>query len=319
MGAACTCTGKLLPGRSSSRNSSTSFRHSYSTYALSARDVLKPRGVVKVGRRIGKGGGGCTVYEGQLGTLAIAVKLLKLDVATTRLHHKNNLQHEVDIIHTLHHPHVVRFLGFEEVTLPNTREARLCLELCGGTLRDTFNARKESSTLCTMDEAVTYACDVAKGLAYLHEENIIHRDLSSGNLFVVLQQAEDITSIRTVKIGDFDCAVRLDVARHPTSPTTTPNYMCPEMWLLEEYSYSADIWSYGMLVSLILTLTEPYGEDATLPEIERQALAGTFPHIDVQREQECSQLVAIAKNCIQVQASARPSCEELLHNLALIP
>lgn len=58
---------------------------------------------------------------------------------------------------------------------------------------------KNSSRGCTEAEAKKFTIDIVKGLAYLHDNNIIHRDIKCAN--ILLDGAE------TAKLGKYNCTM----------------------------------------------------------------------------------------------------------------
>ena len=123
------------------------------------------------------------------------------------------------------------------------------------------------------------AYDVASALEYLHDMNIIYRDLKPDNV------GFDVRG--DVKLFDFGLAVEYNQEkakklghRKLTGDTGTIQYMAPEVALKQAYNETADVYSFAVLLWQILSLQEPYEgkNDAT---IERLVLyAGQRPKIN---------------------------------------
>ena len=81
-------------------------------------------------------------------------------------------------------------------------------------------------------------------LAYIHSQNVIHRDIKPGNLFM--------TNDKTIKIGDFGVAAKKGNMTNVANPQFTgtvvgsPMFMSPEMIREEEYDMNTDIYSMGI-------------------------------------------------------------------------
>jgi mitogen-activated protein kinase kinase 3 len=90
------------------------------------------------------------------------------------------------------------------------------------------------------------AAGVMQGLSHIHSKNMVHRDIKPHNL-LTNRQGE-------VKISDFGLAKTLnDNAGMTKTFVGTLLYMAPERIGGGEYSYPADIWSFGLaLVSVAL-------------------------------------------------------------------
>jgi len=96
---------------------------------------------------------------------------------------------------------------------------------------------------------------IAEGLLFLHQHDIIHRDLKAQN---VLLHRED--GIWTPKIIDFG------MSRHIESASVTNNsaigltfgYAAPEQILNQKINKNVDIWAYGVITYKILTGKMPF-------------------------------------------------------------
>ena len=92
------------------------------------------------------------------------------------------------------------------------------------------------------------ALDIAHGLAYLNEMDLVHRDLASRNC---LLNAE-----KTVKIGDFGMARQMfdnDYYRFSKKGMLPVRWMAPESIADGLYTPMSDVWSYGIVLYEIIT------------------------------------------------------------------
>ena len=84
-------------------------------------------------------------------------------------------------------------------------------------------------------------------ISYIHKNNIIHRDIKPGNIFMNGIHIED--SNINFKIGDFNLSrLLIDNSRYeknsPLSICGTQQYMAPELIMGKLYDNKVDVWSF---------------------------------------------------------------------------
>lgn len=88
---------------------------------------------------------------------------------------------------------------------------------------------------------------VAKGLADMHQQGIVHRDIKHLNIFV--RTSEDQPAQPTIKLGDFGMASKLDEAHQTIEKIAgTIAFMAPEVVEGRPSDFKADVWSLGVLL-----------------------------------------------------------------------
>ncbi|KAK8586399.1 hypothetical protein V6N13_009992 [Hibiscus sabdariffa] len=109
-----------------------------------------------------------------------------------------------------------------------------------------FNKNKETALGCQIRKKIIF--DIAKGLAYLHEDciqKIIHLDIKPQNILL----DEDFNA----KVSDFGLSKILgkEKSRVITTMRGTPGYIAPE-WLSSVITEKVDVYSFGIVVLEIL-------------------------------------------------------------------
>ena len=100
------------------------------------------------------------------------------------------------------------------------------------------------------DQALFFTRELIKGLRYLHDAGVVHRDLKPHNIFF-----ED----GTVKIGDYSLSKAISGTQQTGHTTTvgSVHYMAPEIGE-GKYDKSVDIYALGVILFEMLTGSPPY-------------------------------------------------------------
>ena len=180
---------------------------------------------------IGEGAFG-KVYKGQRKCTNQIVAIKKIVKKGKKEKELKNLRQEIDILHRLYHENIIQCLDSFETN----SEFCLVTELATGQLYEIVQEDKKLPE----KQIKEIALQLTSALFYLHNNNIIHRDIKPQNVL--------ISASGIIKICDFGFARAIDNKTMITSIKGTPLYMAPE--LLKEYPYNkkADLWSLGVIL-----------------------------------------------------------------------
>ena len=239
---------------------------------------------------------------------------------------------ECRILRDLKHPCIVQFLGV--VQDPGNRRPILLMELMDESLTG-FLERSLIPLSYHVQVSITH--DIAQALAYLHANNIIHRDLSSNNVLV--------NAGIQVKVTDFGMSKMVEANPRMTRNKITqcpgtPVFMPPEALRPKpRYSYKLDMFSAGVLIIQIITRTFPAPTDAeedppagektptgkktpTGEEVEESSRIRIVlvPELkrrkkDIDRVPSDHSLLPIARHCLKDRDKERPTAAHLCQSL----
>lgn len=156
---------------------------------------------------------------------------------------------EIDILKAMDHPGIIGFFDhFDE-----QKYHYLVLEnMTGGELFDRIVAKK----FYTEYEARECIKCILSALNYIHKGKIAHRDLKPENLLLATLENDN-----DVKIADFGFAKKCSGPNVLTTQCGTPGYVAPEILEGAKYDYSADMWSIGVIMYIIIGGYPPFYED----------------------------------------------------------
>ena len=156
------------------------------------------------------------------------------------------LNHECEFLKTFKHLNIVQYLA--TCVHPESGTAILVLELMDCSLKAYFRSGRVDETPYDDLTKLSLSKDVASGLAYIHEQNIVHRDLCGDNILLKFECNQIGRKIPTAKISDFGMARLLDSSAASLSTISHRlGYLAPE-GPLEAYDQSLDVFSLGVVM-----------------------------------------------------------------------
>ncbi|RZF41575.1 hypothetical protein LSTR_LSTR000289 [Laodelphax striatellus] len=178
--------------------------------------------------------------DGQL----VAVKKLISTDFTADIH--RDFMREITIMQCLKHPNIVEIKG----VISEGHEISLVMEYVKhGSLESYLKHYRD--ILDPYNHLLKFALDIAQGMKYLGERNIVHRDLAARNILVANEFQ--------VKISDFGLAQTIgnnDYYIIKTRRYLPIKWYAPESLRNGKYSTRTDVWSYGVTLFEMFSLGE---------------------------------------------------------------
>lgn len=203
------------------------------------------------------------VYRGTwLGT-PVVVKFMGYE-ADGGAYDLDMFQHELRVWYPLNHPHVVKLFGASHIG----KRFFVCEYASNGSLRDFLERDQHRESVWQK------LYELALGLQYLHEQNIVHNDLKCDNFLV--------GGDGRAKVTDFG----LSCIRGGTEVKIDPKQQGAQQWKSPEYlrgersTLASDIYSFGMSMLEAITGQPPWGtiSDVFVRLKVRRGLLPARPH-----------------------------------------
>ena len=178
------------------------------------------------------------------------VALKQIKKSSANLLSDGEITDEIEILKNLDHPDIVRIIESF-----NTKNSYILItEYCeGGELFDQVKNQLSETQIAVIFK------QVLSGLAYLHSNNIVHRDLKLENILIHEIEKSKTTGedLFNIKIIDFGTARIFDKKRNPQSIVGSSYYIAPEV-LRQKYNKECDLWSVGVILYMFIVGHAPF-------------------------------------------------------------
>ena len=158
---------------------------------------------------------------------------------------------------------------------------------------------------------------MALAIAHLHANRIVHRDIKPAN-FIISQNPDGTIH---VKLIDFGLSNPFDLVEQ--AAVGTPIFMSPQVAEWIGIDEKCDEWAFGVLILLVLTreevplyLKESKNSDQSMALIQNLKV-NPFPvRLTVNKNPMVRLIANIAKRCLEIKPSMRPSAAEIAECLS---
>jgi serine/threonine protein kinase len=251
-----------------------------------------------------------TVYAALLNDRKVAVK---------RFEDKTKAQTEADILPKVQHEHVIRLITIVDEALYTD----LVMEFMDNKDFSEYLFWHERKTIQDKEKCLKIALQIAKGLVYLHEIGVIHRDIKAENVLLNTGLA--------AKICDFNLSLQLkDGQTHAYHERSvgTPGWTSPEALIYDDKNKGylvcpqTDTYGFGYILNLCVSRTgyNPFDDIDTrnprdVRRADQRALTGRLPPIPADTPAPTTSLIL---HCWKYKPAERPSSAEVVEKMKKI-
>ncbi|VDM33864.1 unnamed protein product [Hydatigera taeniaeformis] len=299
-----------------------------------------PREHISLGQKLGHGEFG-EVLKGKIGDREVAVKRYKASA-------KRQLIYEACIMSELRHENLLEMLGVTEE--PEEDGAAVvdvapCTTFCLVTEFSPLGSllsylRSRGRALLKRATLLSFAMDVARGLAYMETHSYLHCDVAARNVLLFSSANHPLCPV--AKLGDFGLAFRL-----PSSPSSSPStypvtraadfddaerctppitgiqrmaiitripikWTAPESIRTRTFTHKSDVWSFGVMLWELYS----YGRLPYPRLMTNQVLAHLEAGERMEAPQDCpNKIYNLMLETWAREPCDRPSFVQILHRL----
>ncbi|XP_067384195.1 receptor tyrosine-protein kinase erbB-3b isoform X2 [Channa argus] len=259
--------------------------------------ILRPSELKKI-KALGSGVFG-TVHKGfwtpEGETVKIPVAIKTIQDTSGRQTFTEITDHMLSI-GSLDHPYIVRLLGI----CPGATLQLVTQLSSQGSLLEHIKQHRNN---LDPQRLLNWCVQIAKGMYYLEEHCMVHRNLAARNVL--------LKNDYQVQISDYGVADLLypDDKKYVYTDTKTPiKWMALESILFRRYTHQSDVWSYGVTVWEMMSFgAEPYAsvQPQEVPSLLEKGERLSQPHI-------CTiDVYMVMVKCWMIDENIRPTFKEL--------
>eukprot|EP00930_Biecheleria_cincta_P037151 TRINITY_DN25492_c0_g1_i1.p1 TRINITY_DN25492_c0_g1~~TRINITY_DN25492_c0_g1_i1.p1 ORF type:complete len:612 (-),score=83.27 TRINITY_DN25492_c0_g1_i1:87-1922(-) len=216
---------------------------------------------------------------------------------------------EYELVRSLRHPAIIQFRAFFE----GPASTLIVMDFCNdGSLEQLVKEQGVMTELLSQH----LACQLFRGVNYMHHKRVVHRDLKPANLLLHRPSTSpgagalsEGSGTYQLKISDFNSASRVGKGQSLLlTDRGTQTYTAPELRFGRLWNERIDIWACGLCVFFSLEGCIPF--DITQQQVAESLMSGSLPRINwANMSPTAGNLI---RQCLILEPTDRPTAMELL-------
>lgn len=212
----------------------------------------------KLEKKLGKGTFGQVYIAIEKETSNLyAAKVSLEEVDATKKDSLRNFTREVNIISQISYPSILKFIGFSPIDFQNNNNPVIITEYCpNGSLQDAIQCKLDSKGW-NDTKILINIYGIASALAFLHSNEVLHRDLKPQNILLDANLYPKIADFGLSKINSMNNNDTLS-GQSTSEMKGTLIYMSPEIIESSKYTPACDVYAFSIIVYQLITKLKPY-------------------------------------------------------------
>ena len=264
--------------------------------------------------QIESGGFGC-VYQVQNKTTGVFSAAKVINKHRDESQYKLMINREIGIMIRCQHPTIINFFGYSLKDFSDQNNVTIFMQLAEkGSLSDVLQKIQKGLLNDNYDNTTRQIIliGIARGMMYLHQHRILHRDLKPGNILLDSNFYPHITDFGLSK------SYEQNNSMSQSQQYGTSIYMAPEVIESTNYNWKADVYSFGILMYEVVTDMDPYpilskGKMSFYTFTQKVVNENMRPKFDIPLKPSIQKLI---EKCWSKNPRERPTFEEIFKKLA---
>eukprot|EP00930_Biecheleria_cincta_P050378 TRINITY_DN35531_c0_g1_i1.p1 TRINITY_DN35531_c0_g1~~TRINITY_DN35531_c0_g1_i1.p1 ORF type:complete len:687 (-),score=122.63 TRINITY_DN35531_c0_g1_i1:44-2104(-) len=284
-----------------------------SALGINIENPGKVRDFYSIGKELGKGNFGSVLKAKLRSTEALrAIKKIQIPKgehqSTAKL--SGFLKHEIQIHKMLDHPNIVKLYEIFE----DEKHIYMVLEICRD--GDLIGLIKEGNV--TEPDGAVIMIQVLRAVAYMHMQDVCHRDLKAENMLLNMQtnskqskkkDAKQSRYLNAIRVTDFGLACTIEEDQQLTLSCGTITHKSPQI-LQHAYTNQCDLWACGVIMYHMLGGgVFPFTGDNE--QIKQKILTGKYVWTDLFLTRSAESM-ALIRSFLEYQEDARVTARSAL-------